>query len=45
VKARNATAEVIYNTRYVNLSRAAVDAGCDIVPSALPSGEWRCKWT
>jgi len=38
VKARNASAEVIYRTRHVNMSRAAANA-CDIVPSALPSGK------
>ena len=39
VKAKNVSAEVIYKTRYVNMSREAVSA-CDIVPSALPSGEY-----
>jgi len=37
VKARNASAEVIYRTRHVNMSRAAADT-CDILPSALPAG-------
>ena len=38
VKARNASAEVIYKTRHVNISRAVANA-CDILPSPVPSGE------
>jgi len=39
VKARNASSDVIYKTRQVNMSRVAASDACDILPSALPSGQ------